>query len=101
MNPIERVAGRLLLSQAKHPSLRGHAKMALRVSRLLPFYEYDEDAFFACDGAPESVARERRDGFRRLASTLSSRSPKTLAMSEELEESLSDVAFVNAYRVPF
>ncbi len=101
MNPIQRVAGRLLLSKAKHPSLRGHAKMALRVSRLLPFYEYDEDAFFACDGAPEPVARARREGFERLASTLSARSPKTLAMSEELEGSLSDVAFVNAYRVPF
>ncbi|MGO8997014.1 MAG: aminotransferase class III-fold pyridoxal phosphate-dependent enzyme [Polyangiaceae bacterium] len=101
MNPLQRLSGRLLLSRAKHPSLRGHAKMALRLSRLMPFYEYDDASFFSTDGAPESVVQARREGFERLAATFSERAPNTLAMSEELEESLSDVAFVNAYRVPF
>ncbi len=67
----------------------------------MPFYEYDDASFFSTDGAPESVVQARREGFERLAATFSERAPNTLAMSEELEESLSDVAFVNAYRVPF
>ena len=31
---------RLALSRAKHPSLAGHARLARRVARLLPYYEH-------------------------------------------------------------
>jgi len=46
-----RLKRRLELSRAKHRSLTGHSRMAKRVARLIPYYEYDEDRFFAADGA--------------------------------------------------
>ncbi|HVW27950.1 MAG TPA: aminotransferase class III-fold pyridoxal phosphate-dependent enzyme [Polyangiaceae bacterium] len=98
---IEKLKARLLLSKAKHPSLRGHAKMSLYVSRLMPLYEYGEDEVFTTDGAPADVVSRRRAAFARLSRELERRAPKTLALSDELEGGLSDVAFVNAYRVPF
>ncbi len=96
-----RVARRLQLSVAKHPSLTGHPRMALRLSRLLPAYEYDEELFFSSDDAPLQVADTRRESFHRLSRNLRERAPKTLALSESLAQDLSDVAFTNAYRVPF
>jgi glutamate-1-semialdehyde 2,1-aminomutase len=100
-SPIHRVLARLLLSRAKHPSLLGHPRIALWLSRQMPFYEYGEAAFFASDDAPAETVAARRVGFERLARSLAERAPRTLELSAELEESLSDVAFVNAYRVPF
>ncbi len=92
---------RLLLSLAKHPSLGGHARMAQRVARLLPFYEFDAAGFLAADGAPDEVVQQRRAGFERLAAAAEARAPRTLAASRALEQGVSDVAFTNAYRVPF
>lgn len=98
---IGKLRARLLLSRAKHRSLRGHAKMSMRVARIFPFYAYDEARFFDSDGAPADVAARRRAGFERLAAALTARAPETLARSRELEALVSDLAFVNAYRVPF
>jgi glutamate-1-semialdehyde 2,1-aminomutase len=98
---IGKIRARLLLSKAKHPSLRGHARMSQRVARHIPFYEYGEDTFFVSDGAPADVVARRRAGFDRLATALSERSKETLRQSAELEDGLPDLAFVNAHRVPF
>ena len=92
---------RLRLSRAKHPSLSGHSKLSRRVAKLVPFYEYGKARFFNSDGAPIDVARQRQAGFERLKNTFHKKSPKSIAMSSELEESISDVMFTNAYRVPF
>jgi len=43
---------RLALSRAKHRSLAGHARLARRVARLVPYYEHGEEVFFQTDGAP-------------------------------------------------
>lgn len=96
-----RVVRRLQLSLAKHPSLAGHPRIALRLSRLLPFYEYGEDEAFGVDGAPAGVVARRRQAFDALSTSLTQRAPKTLAATAELAEGLSDVAFTGAYRVPF
>ena len=50
---------RLELSQAKHRSLSGHARLARRLARFVPFYEYDAERFFCSDGAPTDVAVRR------------------------------------------
>jgi glutamate-1-semialdehyde 2,1-aminomutase len=92
---------RLQLSRAKHPSLRGHSRLAQRLAKLVPFYEYDESHFFCSDAAPGDVARRRRAGFERLSQRLWDRAPETIRFSEEIEPGLSDLQFVNAYRVPF
>lgn len=89
------------LSRAKHPSLRGHARMARRVARLVCFYEYDDSRIFRCDGAPEEIARARRTGFERLRDGLRAASPRSIELSEALEDGVSDVLFTNSYRVPF
>jgi glutamate-1-semialdehyde 2,1-aminomutase len=92
---------RLELSRAKHPSLRGHSRMARRLATLLPFYEYDEEHFFRSDDAPDDVARTRRAGFMRLSALYRERFPETARLTAEVEPGISDLQFTAAYRVPF
>ena len=73
LGPIKR---RLELSQAKHRSLAGHSKMSRRVAKLLPFYEFEGDKYFGCDGAPANVVMQRKDAFFRLARLYADRYPK-------------------------
>ena len=54
---------RLQLSRAKHRSLTGHARMARRFARLVPFYEYDESEVFS---GGRSTRRRRGGAARRL-----------------------------------
>ncbi|MGD2168593.1 MAG: aminotransferase class III-fold pyridoxal phosphate-dependent enzyme, partial [Gammaproteobacteria bacterium] len=53
------------------------------------------------DGAPEDIVSARYSGFERLSDELRSRSPRTIAAGESLASTISDVAFVKAYSVPF
>jgi glutamate-1-semialdehyde 2,1-aminomutase len=92
---------RLELSLAKHPSLSGHARLARRLAPLIPFYAYGEDRFFCADGAPADVAARRRAAFERLSHQARSRHARTLALTAEIEASVSDLQFTSAYRVPF
>ena len=92
---------RLELSQAKHPSLSGHARIARRLARLVPFYEYDAERFFCSDGAPIDVAAHRRVGFEALSRLYHSRFARTIHATAEAAEALSDLQFTAAYRVPF
>jgi glutamate-1-semialdehyde 2,1-aminomutase len=92
---------RLLLSRAKHPSLAGHTRIARWLAKQMPFYEFTGDAFFAADGAPADVAARRQRGFARLANDLERRAPETVRITEALAESVSDLQFTTAYRVPF
>ncbi len=98
---LPRLKARLELSQAKHRSLTGHARMARRLAELIPYYEYDEFRFFSCDGAPETVAAQRRAGFARLAALYRERYAKTAALTGEAAEHIADLQFTGAYRVPF
>jgi len=92
---------RLELSQAKHPSLTGHARMARRVASWLPGYGYDEQRFFASDGAPPPVVAQRRAALQRLSRHCREHYPKSLALSAEAAEGLPDLEFTGRYRVPF
>ena len=96
-----RVKTRLELSFAKHRSLAGHGRWALRLARLLPFYEYGEERFFRVDGAPEEVAAARREGFMRLSGEFARRFATSAAQTQELQGSISDLQFTSRYRVPF
>ncbi len=92
---------RLMLSRAKHPSLAGHSRMARRLARLLPGYEFRGDAFYASDGADDALAHRRRSGLARLSAGLHARSPKGIALTEEAHALISDLRFTRRYRVPF
>jgi glutamate-1-semialdehyde 2,1-aminomutase len=96
-----RVVRRLQLSAAKHRSLAGHARLSRRLARLIPFYEYDESAFYDCDVAPPEVAALRRQGLQRLAETFAAKYPRGRALGAEAEPAISDLQFINRYRVPF
>ena len=92
---------RLALSKAKHRSLSGHSRIARRIAALVPFYEYDDARFFRSDDAPEDIAARRRAGFMRLSDLYRERFPETLRLTAEVEDSISDLQFTGAYRVPF
>jgi len=92
---------RLQLSRAKHPSLRGHAKISRMLARLLPYYQYTEHQFYTCDGARSDVEAKRRAGMDRLARQFEVETPRSRAFARKLEPLLADVQFINAYRVPF
>jgi glutamate-1-semialdehyde 2,1-aminomutase len=92
---------RLELSKAKHRSLTGHARMSRRVAALLPFYEYGESRFFCSDGAPDDVAARRREGFMRLSALYEARFADSIRRTTEVVDSISDLQFTEAYRVPF
>ena len=98
---LPKVKERLELSKAKHPSLAGHARMARRIASWIPYYEYDESRFYDCDGAPADVVAKRRSGFTRLAGLYRERYAKTAALTAQAAESISDMQFTAAYRVPF
>ncbi len=98
---LDRIYQRLLLSRAKHRSLNGHSKWSKRIARLIPYYGYDETQFFASDGAPADIATRRKLGFFALANQLQSRSRQSLDLSDQTKPGVSDMAFVDMYRVPF
>jgi glutamate-1-semialdehyde 2,1-aminomutase len=98
---FRKIRARLLLSRAKHRSLQGHPKLALKLARWVPGYAYSGRAFFASDFAPLDIEQKRREGFQRLGNLFRQRFPKTIALSNDLETSIPDLAFVNAHRVPF
>jgi glutamate-1-semialdehyde 2,1-aminomutase len=92
---------RLELSQAKHPSLTGHSRMAKRVARLVPFYAFDGEAFFRSDNAPADIARRRQAALMRLSELFSQRFPKSIEMTAAAQDGIADLQFTSAYRVPF
>jgi glutamate-1-semialdehyde 2,1-aminomutase len=98
---LTKLRRRLLLSSAKHPSLPGHSRLARRLASLAPFYEYDEADFFRSDDAPDEIAARRRSGFMRLSEIYRQRFALTARLTAEVEDSISDLQFTSAYRVPF
>jgi glutamate-1-semialdehyde 2,1-aminomutase len=92
---------RLQLSQAKHRSLAGHARMSRWLAGFLPFYEYGEERFFCSDSAPDEIAARRRDALSRLSAQYKTRFAQTIRRTAEASESISDLQFTDAYRVPF
>jgi glutamate-1-semialdehyde 2,1-aminomutase len=98
---LPRLKRRLELSRAKHPSLNGHPRWAKRVAGWIPGYAYDEEQFFASDGAPRAVAAKRRAGFGQLAALFAERFARSVALTDRARESISDLQFTSSYRVPF
>jgi hypothetical protein len=75
--------------------------MAKRIARLLPGYSYGEDEFFAVDDAPPEIQARRRAGFARLSRSLRAGAPRSLALTAQAREGLSDLQLTGRYRVPF
>lgn len=98
---LPRLKRRLELSRAKHPSLAGHSRMAKRMARLIPYYEYDETRFFSADRAPAEVVQRRREGFHALTVLYREMFARSAALTGEAAAQISDLQFTGSYRVPF
>lgn len=98
---LPKIKSRLTLSRAKHRSLAGHSRMAKRIARLIPFYEYDENAFFRADDAPESVVQKRIKGLNELSDFYEHKYRRSVAMTRQAAETISDLKFTGSYRVPY
>jgi glutamate-1-semialdehyde 2,1-aminomutase len=98
---LHKLKVRLELSRAKHPSLRGHARIGLAIAKQVPFNEYDDARVFRSDDAPPEIADRRRAGFMRLAKVYEDRFAETRKLTDETAAGLSDLQFTAAYRVPF
>ena len=96
-----RLRRRLDLSRAKHPSVRGHARVASWLAKRVPAYEYSEREFFTVDQAPADVGERRRAAFFRLAEALRQGKDETLKLTDDVRPGISDLQFTSAYRVPF
>ncbi len=98
---LRKAFARLRLSRAKHPSLSGHARLSRRLSRLIRFFDYGAERYFASDLAPPAIAARRQAGMERLRQHFASAAPATLAFAQTLETGISDVQFTSQHRVPF
>ena len=98
---VARAGRRLRLSGAKHLSLAGHARFSALIARLIPFYEFGEDRFFSSDGARPEVAKRREMAFEALARDYDHRFANTIALKAEIKDTISDLQFTDAYRVPY
>ncbi len=96
-----RAAARLLLSRAKHRSLAGHPRWALRLARLVPQLHYDDSCFFDADAAPLEISARRRAAFAQLRQSYADRFPLSVAATTELARAVADMDFTSRYRVPF
>jgi glutamate-1-semialdehyde 2,1-aminomutase len=75
--------------------------MAKRLARLLPGYHFDDQVFFKCDNAPFEIENSRRKAFYKLSEVLKARHPLSIQATSAARESISDMQFIAAYRVPF
>ena len=98
---LTKIKRRLELSRAKHGSITGHARLSRRLASFIPYYEYGDSEFFCSDGAPVEIAMRRRGGFMRLAALYRTRFAVTAEQTAEVADSISDLQFTDAYRVPF
>ena len=98
---IKKIVSRLQLSKAKHPSLAGHSRMAKRVARLIPYYTFNQTSFFNVDNAPAEISSLRRTGFERLTKIFKQRFAKSISLTSEAAQNISDLQFTASYRVPF
>lgn len=71
------------------------------LSRLVGRKEHDENTFFSADGAPENWVAKRRRAFAGLQHSLMDSSAAYASTLHALRDSVSDLRFFDANRVPF
>ncbi len=75
--------------------------MSRYVSKFVGTRNLDHSGFLNADGAAEQYVGARREGLARLADELNSRSPASHDWGAQLQDSMSDLRFADANRVPF
>ncbi|HTO55566.1 MAG TPA: aminotransferase class III-fold pyridoxal phosphate-dependent enzyme [Myxococcota bacterium] len=77
------------------------APLSRRLSKWVKARPYDEETFYAADGATGSLVARRQAGLLNLAGALERRFASSIAFGKELREGFSDLRFTDANRVPF
>ena len=76
-----------------------------RLSRYLSGWvrarSYSDEEFFRADGAGEPWIERRKAGIDRLSSLFEAKHPRSRAWGDAIRDSLSDLRFTDANRVPF
>lgn len=98
---ILRIKQRLQLSVAKASSLLGHPRTARRIAGWIPYYSYNRNQVFKLDGAPENIVSRRVNAFEKLTSATRQKFINSQKTVSESRAGVSDMQFINAYRVPF
>ena len=94
--------GRLHLSSGKHRSLAGHARIGAAAGVLRAVStNTTKTAFSAPTVRPPMSPRAAAPASCALAALYQTRFAKTAALTAEVAESISDLQFTAAYRVPF
>jgi len=71
------------------------------LSRLVRSRDFDEQEFLSADGADDKWVAHRRAALGRLAERLNERGPRSAAWGERVRDTMSDLRFADANRVPF
>ena len=81
------------------------AALTPRLSRYLSGWvrarSYSDEEFFRADGAGEPWIERRKAGIDRLSSLFEAKHPRSRAWGDAIRDSLSDLRFTDANRVPF
>ena len=71
------------------------------LSKIVRTRHYNEDQFLQADGASDEWVETRRQALTKLSTQLSMNRSKSEAWGESVQESMSDLRFADANRVPF
>jgi len=71
------------------------------LSKLVKSNDFDEEAFLSADGADARWVEQRRTALDTLAERLGAQSPRSQAWAAKIRNSVSDLRFADANRVPF
>ena len=74
--------------------------LSRRLARWVRARDYDNERFFAADGAAEPWVARRKEALRQLAATFKTRYAESAAWGDAVRESFSDLRFTDANRVP-
>ena len=81
------------------------AALTPRLSRYLSGWvrarSYSDEEFFRADGVGEPWIERRKAGIDRLSRLFEAKHPRSRAWGEAIRDSLSDLRFTDANRVPF
>jgi glutamate-1-semialdehyde 2,1-aminomutase len=74
--------------------------LSRRLSRWVKTRSYSDEEFFSADGAAEPCIARRKSAIQRLSRYFQEQHPQSIAWSDTIRESFSDLRFTDANRVP-
>jgi glutamate-1-semialdehyde 2,1-aminomutase len=94
-------AGRLATAVSTWRASALTPKLSRYLSRWVRARSYSDEHFFRADGAGEAWVERRKTGLDHLSRLLELRYPQSRAWGDAIRDSLSDLRFTDANRVPF